>query len=92
MMYTIAANLTDDGDDVENEWKNGGAPETSWSNADERKDIAGWQGDAVYDGDDGKISFGEDDYIADLDADNIAHFAASGYTSIRGVSAIDAMS
>ena len=43
-MYTIAANLTDDGDDVENEWKNGGAPETSWSNADERKDIAGWLG------------------------------------------------
>lgn len=82
LMYTIAANLKDEGDDVENEWKNGGAPETSWSNADERKDIAGWLGDAVYDGDDGKISFGEDDYIADLDADNIAHFAAGGQSLV----------
>ncbi len=33
---------------------------------------AGWLGDAVYDGD-GKTSFGMDDYMADLDADNIAH-------------------
>ncbi len=82
MLYTIAANLKDEGHGVENEWDNSLAPETSWSSADERKDVAGWLGDAVYDGDDGKISFGEDDYIADLDADNIAHFAAGGQSLV----------
>ena len=72
MLYTISANLIDKGHRVDNNWYNGGAKETSWDNAEERKDVAGWLGDAVYD-DDGKTSFGMDDYIADLDADNIAH-------------------
>lgn len=72
MLYTISANLIDEGHKVDNKWKNVGADETSWDNAEERKDVAGWLGDAAYDGD-GKTSFGMDDYIADLDADNIAH-------------------
>lgn len=50
MMYTIAANLIDEGNKVDNKWNNFGAKETSWKNADTRKDIAGWLGDAVYDG------------------------------------------
>ena len=47
----------------------------SWSNAEERKDIAGWLGDAVYLGGGlgGSVSFGQDDWIADLDSDNLAH-------------------
>ena len=73
MMYTIAANLIDEGNEVINEWNNFGAKETSWKNADTRKDIAGWLGDAVYDGTEKKVSFGEDDYIADLDSDNISY-------------------
>lgn len=74
MLYTISANLIDEGHDVENQWENKLAPETSWDNAEERKDVVGWLGDAVYDGAIlGKTSFGMDDYIADLDADNIAY-------------------
>lgn len=73
MMYTIAANLIDEGNKVDNKWNNFGAKETSWKNADTRKDIAGWLGDAVYDGTEKKVSFGEDDYIADLDSDNISY-------------------
>ena len=72
MLYTISANLKDKGDKVDNKWGNILAPETGWDSEEERKDVAGWLGDAVYDGD-GKVSFGMDDYIADLDADNIAY-------------------
>lgn len=78
MMYTIAANLIDKGNKVDNSWFNAGANETSWSNAEERKDITGWLGDAVYVGSEGKVSFGIDDYIADLDADNIANSMLDG--------------
>ncbi|MDE7198895.1 MAG: hypothetical protein K2O15_08415, partial [Lachnospiraceae bacterium] len=73
MLYTLSANLIDKGYKVDNRWSNFGASETSWDNAEERKDVAGWLGDAVYDGGEGKTSFGMDDYIADLDADNIAY-------------------
>ncbi|MBP3487259.1 MAG: hypothetical protein J6K53_02570 [Roseburia sp.] len=73
MFYTISANLIDNGHKVDNSWKNIGAPDLSWSNADVRKDITGWLGDAVYLGDENQTSFGTDDYIADLDADNLAH-------------------
>ena len=60
--------------EIEYQWENKLAPETSWDNAEERKDVVGWLGDAVYDGAIlGKTSFGMDDYIADLDADNIAY-------------------
>lgn len=36
-----------------------------------RMEMAGWLGDATIRGNDGKTSFGNDDYIADLDAANI---------------------
>lgn len=78
MFYTISANLIDNGHKVDNSWKNIGAPDLSWNNADTRKDITGWLGDAVYLGDNNKTSFGTDDYIADLDADNLAHRCLSG--------------
>lgn len=73
MMYTISANLIDDGYSVENQWDNKMSPVMSWDNAEQRKDITGWLGDAVYCGLSGRTSFGTDDFIADLDADNIAH-------------------
>lgn len=73
MLYTISANLIDDGYGVQNEWDNNLASIMSWDNAEQRKDITGWLGDAIYGGTTGKISFGQDDFIADLDADNIAH-------------------
>ncbi|MCM1233948.1 MAG: hypothetical protein NC489_27900 [Ruminococcus flavefaciens] len=86
MLYTISANLIDEGHGVENQWDNVYAPETSWNSAEERKDVTGWLGDAVYDGPTlvpiGKVSFGEDDYIADLDADNIAAIAAKEQVSL----------
>lgn len=78
MLYTISANLNDDKYEVENKWTNLGAPEMSWSTKEERQDITGWLGDAVYTGDNNKVSFGRDDYIADLDADNIAHRVKEG--------------
>ena len=73
MLYTISANLNDDKYKVDNKWNNIGAKEMSWKNKEERQDIVGWLGDAVYKGTENKVSFGQDDYIADLDADNIAH-------------------
>ncbi len=57
---------------VKDQWWSLGAPGMEWENAEERGDIAGWLGDAVYMGKKG-VSFGQDDYIADLDADNIVH-------------------
>jgi len=57
----------------------------SWKNAEERKDVVGWLGDAVYTGDNNKTSFGNDDYIADLDADNIAHRTQNGGTLLNNM-------
>ena len=73
MMYTISSNLIEKGHKVDNKWKNWGAPSMSWNSAEVRQDIVGWLGDAVYTGNDNQVSFGSDDYIADLDADNIAN-------------------
>lgn len=73
MMYTIAANLIDSKKGVDNSWNNMGAPDLSWESKEERKDITGWLGDAVYTGDENEVSFGNDDFIADLDADNISY-------------------
>lgn len=78
MLYTIASNLIDKGKGVDNSWNNPGASELSWSSKEERKDITGWLGDAVYTGDNNKVSFGNDDFIADLDADNISHRILNG--------------
>ena len=78
MMYTISSNLNDNKHKVDNSWKNLGADALSWKNKDERKDITGWLGDAVYTGDNNSVSFGEDDYIADLDSVNIASRVNSG--------------
>lgn len=49
---------------VKDQWWSIGAPGMEWENAEERGDIAGWLGDAVYMGKKG-VSFGQDDYIAD---------------------------
>jgi len=57
----------------------------SWENAEEHKDVVGWLGDAVYTGDNNKTSFGNDDYIADLDADNIAHRTQNGGTLLNNM-------
>lgn len=73
MMYTISSNLIEKGHRVDNNWINVGAMELSWNDANMRKDITGWLGDALYKGSGGETSFKQDDYIADLDADNIAN-------------------
>ncbi|WP_124065279.1 DUF4280 domain-containing protein [Clostridium sp. E02] len=78
MLYTISANLNEDKHKVDNKWRNLGANALSWKNAEERKDITGWLGDAVYAGDNKRVSFGEDDYIADLDADNLVNRMSTG--------------
>ncbi|MDK2968751.1 DUF4280 domain-containing protein [Lacrimispora sp.] len=82
MMYTISANLNDSKYKVDNSWKNIGANALSWKNKDERKDITGWLGDAVYTGDNNSVSFGNDDYIADLDSVNIASRVLTGKSLI----------
>ena len=64
-------NLNNDKYKVDNKWNNPGSSAMSWKNAEERKDIVDWLGDAVYAGDNNKTSFGNDDYIADLDADTL---------------------
>lgn len=46
----------------------------------------GWLGDATIPTDNGSVSFGNDDYIANLDADNIAHRVDYG----SGVTAMEA--
>lgn len=73
MLYTLSANLNNNEFRAQKSWNNVLAWELRWDNAEQRKDVAGWLGDAVYDGDDKKVSFGQEDFIADLDADNIAH-------------------
>lgn len=49
-----------------------------WRNAEERFEVTGWLGDAVYTGTDNRTSFENDDYIADIDADNIVHRTRNG--------------
>lgn len=45
--------------------------------------LAGWLGDATIIGDDGTTSFGNDDYHADLDAENIYQLIQSGSSYIN---------
>ena len=85
MMYTIAANLIDEEHGVENRWDNIGAPNLSWESAEERQKITGWLGDAVYEGEENQVSFGKDDYIADLDADNISKRVRRGSTLMESM-------
>lgn len=82
MLYTISAGLIDEGNEVDNKWINVGAGYMSWENKEERVDIAGWLGDAIYTGDNDKVSFANDDFISDLDADNIIHRMPNGKTLI----------
>lgn len=82
MLYTISAGLIDEGNEVDNKWTNIGALYMSWKNKEERVDIAGWLGDAIYTGDNDKVSFANDDFISDLDADNIIHRMSNGKTLI----------
>lgn len=72
MCYTLSGNLNNEWEGVDNrwlKWKTEG-----WENAETRKDVIGWLGDATItvSGDDGP-SFGLDDYISDLDADNVSN-------------------
>lgn len=82
MLYTISAGLIDEGKEVDNKWTNIGALYMSWENKEERVDITGWLGDAIYTGDNDKVSFANDDFISDLDADNMIHRMSNGKTLI----------
>ena len=72
MMYTIAANLADD--ETVGVEKKFPLVASYWTDGETRKDIAGWLGDATIKSKviSGEISFGGDDYIADLDSVNIS--------------------
>ena len=50
--------------------------------------LAGWLGDAILKGIDGrdKVSFGNDDYMSDLDAENIYNVILKGTSSIEAIS------
>ena len=49
--------------------------------------LAGWLGDATITNDDGTTSFGDDDYCADLDSENIYRKIIQGYSSIVAINA-----
>lgn len=90
MMYTISAHLTDDAGKVVAEKGPILLPsELEWKDTEERKDIAGWLGDAVYASKNSatkqiETSFGNDDFLADLDADNISQRVAGGGNLLTG--------
>ncbi len=71
MCYTLAGNLNHSWNGVDNTWNP--LTDYGWFDEKSRKDVVGWLGDATIPTDNGSVSFGNDDYIADLDADNIAH-------------------
>ena len=49
--------------------------------------LGGWLGDAVLTGyNGGTTSFGNDDYMSDLDAENIYHIVLQGYSSVDAIS------
>ena len=76
MLYTISSSLIESEDGAVEKWELLEPVNMQWENYEERIDIAGWLGDAVYTGSnifDPKVSFSDTDYIADLDADNIIH-------------------
>lgn len=86
MCYTLSGNLNDDWGGVDNKWRSKHVE--GWGSSDTRKDIIGWLGDATITvGDDKGPSFGVDDYISDLDADNI--YNRIDYSN--GITAMDAM-
>ena len=84
MCYTLASNLNDSQNGVDNTWNP--LTDYGWFDEKSRKDVVGWLGDATIPTDNGSVSFGNDDYIADLDADNIAHRVDYG----SGVTAMEA--
>ena len=47
--------------------------------------LAGWLGDATLKNDDGVTVFGNDDYCADLDAENIYRKIIQGYSSVTAI-------
>lgn len=49
--------------------------------------LGGWLGDAVLTGyNGGTTSFGNDDYMSDLDAESIYHIVLQGYSSVEAIS------
>lgn len=75
MLYTIAAGLVDDDKKNKvqfNEW-DGDFSGLGWSSSKERQEITGWLGDATYAPGKDSSSFRYDDFVADLDSDNIVH-------------------
>jgi len=87
MAYTIAAQLVeDDAPGVKGNESAAPVVNNLWRNHTTRRRIAGWLGDAGVSGrtkwqkfwGSGKTDFGPDDYIADLDAENIANRIISG--------------
>ena len=84
MCYTLSGCLNDDWGGVDNSWYKRHIE--GWESHDTRKDVIGWLGDATIITDGSGTTFGPDDYISDLDADNI-------YNRIdydNGVTAMDA--
>lgn len=84
MCYTLSGCINNDWGGVDNRWRKGHTE--GWGSLNTRKDVIGWLGDATITTDASGPSFGPDDYIADLDADNI-------YNRIdydNGVTAMDA--
>lgn len=78
MFYTVSAGIVPQDTPIVINYNPAGAPGMTWANAEERLAVTGWLGDAVFTGTKKKTSFGNDDYIADLDADNIVNRTRNG--------------
>lgn len=89
MMYTISANLvTKSTKGVDNNFPNFPTDIVTgdfWTTSQGRREFTGWLGDATYTGRNGIVSFGDDDYKSDLDANNIAERMKKGSTIIEAM-------
>lgn len=88
MLYTISTSLINEEYGAKAEWEGLDLIGMGWSDLATRQDIAGWLGDAVYLGanlSNLKTAFGNDDFISDLDADNIIHRMSNGNDVIENI-------
>lgn len=88
MLYTISTSFINEEYGAKAEWNGLDLIGMGWDDLATRQDIAGWLGDAVYLGttlSNLKTAFGNDDFISDLDADNIIHRMSNGKDVVENI-------
>ncbi len=85
MMYTVSAGLADESKTKQfHQWTGLTTGGMGWKDSETRQDITGWLGDAIY-APEGKTSFGNDDFISDLDGDNLVHRVGEEVTLLDAI-------